>query len=170
MGFQIGAGSLTLDSVTLRLQILDFANADLDVTLFDDTGSSAPGSLLMTFSNPSFTANEIANFTFDAPLNLTLDAGETYWLVVRDHDADAATRWMASNPAVTPTDPTPGTIDATHVGTKFSTLTYPPTGGSTILTSYALTAVPEPAQVVVAGAFALATFAAGRRLTAGRRS
>ncbi|MGE3313036.1 MAG: choice-of-anchor R domain-containing protein [Limisphaerales bacterium] len=170
MGFQIGSSAVTLDSVTLRLEIVDFTSVDIDVALFDDTGATQPGSSLMTFSNPTISANGIANFTFDAPSNPTLDAGETYWIVVRDHSTATTTRWMANSPSVTPTDPTPSTIDALHVGTKFSTLAYPPTGSSAILTSYALTAIPEPAQLVAAGALVLGTFAAGRRLAGARKS
>jgi hypothetical protein len=161
MGFQVGATSQIIDFVTLRLQVTDFASANLDVALFDDNGSGSPGTSLMTFDNPVLSSDGTANFNFDAPVNLELTSGEVYWIVVRNLNTSSV-RWMASNPAVSPTDPTPSTIDATHFGTKFSIPDYPPTGASGILTSYSITAVPEPVRGIVGVAISLSALAMGR--------
>lgn len=161
MGFQVGATSQIIDFVTLRLQITDFAAANLDVALFDDNGSGSPGTSLMTFDNPVLSSDGTANFNFDAPFELELTSGEVYWIVARNLNTSSV-RWMASNPAVSPTDPTPSTIDATHFGTKFSAGAYPPTGSSSILTSYSITAVPEPVTGIVGVAISLSALAMGR--------
>lgn len=163
MGFLMGSETLTLDSVVLRLEIADYTITSLEVRLFDNNGSNNPGSELLTFDNPAITANGVANYTFSAPVSYSLQAGEVYWVVARDLGSSTGSRWLASSPAVTPTDPTPSVINATHFGTKFSVGTYPPTGVSSTLASYAVAAVPEPAETALAVGAGLVGLIAARR-------
>lgn len=160
MGFTIGSSPITLSSVTLRLEIANPALTTMDVALFSDSGSAAPGSRLVTLDNPVITATGIANYSFTAPSPVALTTSSSYWIVARDLGSATASRWMASSPAVTPTDPFGSPAQATHLGTKFSTGgTYPPSGASSTLASYALISVPEPAETVGLVGLGLGAFA-----------
>lgn len=166
MGFDIGATPVSLGSVILRLQFGELSNVNFEVSLFDNSGSNNPGISLLTFSNPDFSANVTANFTFDAPAPYQLAANTRYWVVVRDNNNSGTTssgRWMASSPTVVPVDPDNSTVEATHFGARFSVGTFPPVGASGTLNSYALVAVPEPADYLLAAGLGLVGLAAYRR-------
>lgn len=169
MGFTMGSSPLTLNAVTLRLDVPDVASTSMDVALFSDSGAGEPQSRLLTFSNPVLTANGIANYSFAAPSPFALAAHTSYWIVVRDLGSFTFSRWFGSNPGATPTDPEGFPADAIHLGSTFSSLDiYPPTGNSSLLNSYALVAVPEPEGWAAVAALGLAGFVAGRKILARR--
>lgn len=155
MGFTMPAGQdYFLDSADIRLNITGSA-VDPLVRIFDDVGGT-PTNELAELQDPALGIG-VDTYSFTAAAPLVLEAGQTYWLVVYNVGGDSLD-WKASSPSETPTGL------ASHAGSLFSTTTgpNPPTGSSSILTSYAIqgTAVPAPAALSV---LALGGVACARR-------
>jgi hypothetical protein len=160
MGFQMGDASFELDSVILRLETPNPGAANFQLALHGASGS-VPGPHLLTFISPEITTQGIANYTFNAPPGFTLEAGQLYWLVLRDNNTIGSdSRWIS---AFNPTDPD-GLGRATHFGVTFDgDYTYPPTTPSFSVNTYALVAVPEPGRAALAAGLGLFAIAAIRR-------
>lgn len=155
MGFTMPAGQdYFLDSADVRLEIGGLA-VDPLVRIFNDVGG-APTSELVELQDPALGVG-IDTYSFTPSSPFVLEAGQTYWLVVYNTGGDNL-NWKASSPSETPTGL------ASHAGSLFSTSAgpNPPTGSSSILTSYAIqgTAVPAPAALSV---LALGGLACARR-------
>lgn len=163
MGFTMpGATTYQLDNVTLRLNVPSGAASFIHpiVQIWSNTASNFPGSSLVTLIDPSFTSSfGVANYPFTPPSAFALLPATTYWVVVSDSNTnDFGFDWEASSPAVTPTGL------ATHFGQFFDQDGTPPTGPSTTLNSYSLSAtlLPEPASGVLV-LFGLTSLLARRR-------
>ncbi len=140
MGFEMPAGlDYTLNFARLRLETFG-PNVQPIVEIWDNVGG-LPSTALVRLTNPSFASSGIANYDFTPPSTFTLEAGTRYWLVAYGVAGGDRYDWKGSSPGQTPTGL------ATHIGTLFDTNGPPPTGTSSILTSYAIdaTIVPEPA-------------------------
>jgi hypothetical protein len=119
----------------------DVAN-DPSVAIWSDAGG-APSSVLVTLNNPTFAFGVIADYVFVPPAQFTLQAGQTYWIMVYNQSAGADSfHWMASSPGQTPT----GT--ATHVGYLFSFTLPPPTAASTTFNTYLLEGTTVPVELM----------------------
>jgi uncharacterized protein (TIGR03382 family) len=145
-GFVMPAGDpYTLDFVTLRLAFFDTDSVPM-VQLYSNAGT-VPGSLIHTLSNPTISVTT-DDFVFTPTSTVTLDAGETYWIVVWN-DAPVANsfRWMANSPSIVPTGV------AINAGYRFSNGGPPPTGNSTTLNSYSVNAtiIPAPSGLALLG-------------------
>jgi hypothetical protein len=139
MGFTMPAGqNHTLQHVTLRLET--FGTVAPIVQLWSDAGG-LPSAVIETLTNPTFAASGIANYNFTSA-GTTLTAGTSYWIVAYGVAGAAQYNWKASSPAQTPTG------IATHLGTFFDTNGPPPTGTSSILTSYSVTGVVVPVELM----------------------
>jgi hypothetical protein len=139
-GFTMPGGlPYTLDSVTLRLNFFNTVSVPR-VQMYTNVGGN-PGSLIQTLANPSF-ATGTGSFVFTPTSTLTLNAGQTYWIVVWN-DAPVANsfQWMANQPSIAPSG------IATNAGYRFNFGAPPPTGNSTVFNTYEVhaTLVPEPA-------------------------
>jgi hypothetical protein len=79
--FTTGSGSYgyTINSVTLRLAKTT-ANPNLFVRLYNDSPGGL-GSLIASFTNPSFTLNTTRDYIFTITNPQTLASNTTYWLV-----------------------------------------------------------------------------------------
>ena len=79
--FTTGGGSYgyTINSVTLRLAEMT-ANPNLFVRLYKDSPGGL-GSLIASFTNPSFTLNTTRDYIFTITNPQILTANTTYWLV-----------------------------------------------------------------------------------------
>jgi hypothetical protein len=79
--FTTGGGSYgyTINSVTLRLAKLT-ANPNFFVSLYNDSPGGL-GSLIASFTNPSFTLNTTRDYIFTITNPQTLASNTTYWLV-----------------------------------------------------------------------------------------
>lgn len=139
MGFTLPAGQdYMLQHVTLRLET--FGAVAPVVELWTDVGG-APGASIETLVNPTFAASGISNYNFTSA-GTTLTAGQSYWVVAYGVAGAAQYNWKASSPAQTPTG------IASHLGTRFDTNGPPPTGASTILCSYSVTAQLVPVELM----------------------
>jgi hypothetical protein len=129
-GFTMPAGTdYFLDQVVLRMRIMDAANAPV-VAIWSDSGGT-PSAVLETLTNPAFTAGVVADYVFTPPSQVTLTAGQTYWIVVHNQSTGADSfHWMASSPGQTPT----GT--ATSAGYLFDFTLPPPVTPSGTSNSY----------------------------------
>lgn len=157
MGFTMPAGvDYFLDSADVRLRV-DGLEVDPLVRIFSDSGG-LPSTSLAELNDPTISSIGIETYSFTPGAPLVLEAGATYWLVVYN-EGGSSIDWMASSPSQTPTGL------ASHAGSLFSTGTgpNPPTGSSSILTSYAIMATPVPAPGALALAALGGVFAARRR-------
>lgn len=144
-GFTMPAGTdYTLDSITLRLEVID-VDATLTVELYGDAGGDPVGPSLLTFINPALPAGT-DDFVFLPSGAFLLEAGLTYWIVASGASPTLdGILWWGSNPGITPTG------IATSAGYRFDdTGVLPPTGPSGILNTFqvdgtAVAAVPVPA-------------------------
>lgn len=155
MGFTMPAGQdYFLDSADVRLNVTG-PGVDPLVRIFDDAGG-VPVSELAELQDPALSVG-IDTYSFTPSSPFILEAGQTYWLVVYNAGGDGLD-WKASSPGETPTGL------ASHAGSLFSTTSgpNPPTGTSSILTSYAIqgTVVPAPAALSM---LALGGLACARR-------
>jgi hypothetical protein len=132
MGFTMPAGQdYSLLYVTLRLETFGAGVAPV-VELWTDAGG-LPGAPIETLANPTFAPAGIANYDF-ASSGTTLTAGASYWVVAYGVAGADRYDWKASSPPQTPTGL------ATHLGTLYDANGPPPTGASSILCSYSVTA------------------------------
>lgn len=139
MGFTMPAGQdYFLQHVTLRLET--FGAVAPIVQLWTNSGG-VPGTPVETLTNPTFAPSGIANYDFTSS-GTTLTAGESYWVVAYGVAGAARYDWKASSPAQTPTG------IATHLGTLFDANGPPPTGTSSILCSYSVTATVVPVELM----------------------
>jgi hypothetical protein len=145
MAFTMGASTLPLLDVTLRLRNVD--PGEVTVTL--NAGGANPGGVLVNFLNPAFQGAPVMDYTFAPTSTFNLQAGQQYWLVVGGVSGGSFD-WMASSPGITPTG------IATHSGNLFSTNAGSTWTTSAIFNTYEVRAVPEPASMLVLGAGALA--------------
>ena len=132
-GFTMPAGGpWTLDFVTLRLAFFDTASVPM-VQIYSNSGNN-PGTLMQTLTNPPFTVTT-DQFQFMPSASLTLQGGETYWIVVWNNASGPNSfRWMASSPSIVPTG------IASNAGYRFNNGPPPPSTNSTTLNSYSVTA------------------------------
>lgn len=142
VGFTMPAGmDYFLDQITLRLTINDAAN-DPSVAIWSDVGG-APSAALVTLTNPTFAVGAAADYVFVPSSQFTLQAGQTYWIMVYNQSAGADSfLWMASSPAQTPSG------SATHVGYLFSYTLPPPTGTSSTFNTYLLEGTTVPVELM----------------------
>jgi hypothetical protein len=139
LGFLMPAGDdYFLDYVTLRLETFGAGVAPI-VELWTNAGGQL-GSLVETLSNPAFAASGIANYDF-ASSGSTLTAGSGYWVLVYGVAGADQFDWKASSPSQTPTG------IASHLGALWGTTGPPPTGSSSIINSYSVTAVLVPVEL-----------------------
>ncbi len=130
-----------LDNVVMRLEILDAANNPV-VQIWSDAGG-VPGVSLITLTNPSFTIGGIFSYTFTPPSQFTLEAGQTYWVLIHnDSPGDDRFEWYANSPAITPTG------IATNAGYLYSTGPPPPTASSSYLNSYEVNGSQVPVELM----------------------
>jgi hypothetical protein len=141
-GFTMPAGTdYFLDDVILRLEIIEAANNPV-VQIWSDSGG-IPGVSLITLTNPVFTIGVIASYSFTPPSQFTIQADQTYWVVVYN-DSPGADRfeWYANNPAITPTG------IATSAGYLYSTGPPPPTASSSFFNSYEVNGTLVPVELM----------------------
>jgi hypothetical protein len=133
MAFTMPVGAAYhLDRVTLRLRP-DSLAADPTVQLWsNDATAAAPVSPLITLNNPTINATGINNYEFSPPSPFVLQADTTYWIVVFAKSSSATIDWMADFPGIIPTG------IAAHYYQLFDGNGPPPTGGSQIWSSYAV--------------------------------
>lgn len=151
MGFTMGSQSYTLDSVSLRLRLIDYTGT-ASVQLWSNDGGNNPGVPLATLNNPVLPANGTGTYLFTPSSPFALSAGNTYWLVVSTNSAasdPSELDWLASNP-----DTNPIGAAASHFGVRYDADGPPPTGSSSLRNSYQIdgTLVPEPASAALAAA------------------
>jgi hypothetical protein len=139
MGFTMPAGDdYFLDYVTLRLDTPG-AGTNPIVELWTDSGGQL-GTLVETLTNPSFTTSGIFEYDFTSA-GSTLTAGAGYWILAYGPAGGATYDWKASSPAQLPTGL------ATHLGALWGTSGPPPTGNSSIICSYSVTATLVPVEL-----------------------
>jgi hypothetical protein len=154
VGFTMGAQSLDLLNVQLRL---DFDTAPTpggiaQVAIWG--GASNPTSLLTTLSIVGPNAG-VGIFDFVAGSTFTLDANTTYWVMVNGAPGNTAGfYWNVETPATTPTG------DAAFVGYRFSASVTPPTASSSVFNAFQVNVVPAPGAMALLG---LGGLAAARR-------
>jgi hypothetical protein len=80
-GFTMPDVAFILNSVTLDMNLN--GNTSPVIQLWSDNSSNLPGSVLLTFTNPSYNPNstQILPYNFTAPTTFTLQANTIYWLV-----------------------------------------------------------------------------------------
>ena len=141
-GFIMPAGTdYNLDHVTLRLRIQDAAN-DPSVAIWSDS-SGTPGSVLITLTDPVFTVGVIADYEFTPPSPFTLQASQTYWIVVYNESTGSDSfHWMASSPGQTPTGL------ATSAGYLFDYGPPPPVSPSSTINSYQVDGTLVPVELM----------------------
>jgi len=141
-GFTMPAGSdYFLDNVTMRIEILDAANSPV-IQIWSDSGG-LPSASLMTLTNPTFTIGGVATYVFTPPSQLTLQAGQTYWVLIYNDSAGSDSfEWYANSPAITPTG------IATSAGYRYSTGPPPPTGTSSYYNSYEVNGSLVPVELM----------------------
>ena len=139
MGFTMPAGDdYTLDHVTLRLDTVGAGTSPI-VELWTNSGGQL-GTLVETLANPTFTTAGIVEYDFTSS-GSTLTAGAGYWILAYGVAGAPGYDWKANSPAQTPTGV------ATHLGALFGTSGPPPTGSSSILCSYSVTATMVPVEL-----------------------
>jgi hypothetical protein len=72
----------TITGATLRLINQDNVSHNVTVSLWSDSGSGTPGTLLGSFAPISVPSATFSNYTFTSP-GIDLDADTAYWLVMR---------------------------------------------------------------------------------------
>ena len=88
--FTTGTGTYTLSSVAIAVSVqTSGSNPTPVVQIYGDTGGN-PGTLVATLTNPATVVEDTLNI-YTAPLNTTLAASTTYWLVTSN---SAATNGM----------------------------------------------------------------------------
>lgn len=80
-GFTTSAGAWTLDDVSMRIQQLT-GGGNLLLSIHQDSGSNAPGSLLADLSGNS-APTTAALYTYSPTASLSLLGNTTYWVVGR---------------------------------------------------------------------------------------
>lgn len=157
-GFTMGDTAFSLDSVSLRLEKLE-AGTDPNVRIYSDS-SSAPGTLIASFSALSLTLNTEETATVTPLSSVTLQANTAYWIVL-ERDGGANATWYRGSE--------PSGDHATHLGRQLSTDDGASWSGlSTGSTSrlgieIVASAVPEPEEVALVSGLGLVAFAVWRR-------
>lgn len=141
-GFTMPAGTdYFLDSIVMRIEILEVANNPA-VQIWSNAGG-LPGSVLITLNNPVFTIGGIFSYSFVPPSQFTLQAGQTYWVVIyNDSPGSDRFEWYANSPATAPS----GT--AANAGYLYSTGPPPPTASSTFFNSYEVNGSLVPVELM----------------------
>ncbi len=166
VGFTMGNSSYEITSVVLRL--IDVGNdlsTDLpQIAIWTSNGNTPVALVGSTFTNPvSYTPGSAANYTFTPAATLTLDANQSYFLVVRGNNAAATFSWLNGSPTVSPSG-----IAGLAIG-RF--------GNTTAVTNWSsassnfnwfeingtASAVPEPSTYALAAGLGAAGLAAWRR-------
>jgi hypothetical protein len=167
VGFTMGDTSYDLTSVTLRL----FAAGDnaLDkplITLWTSDGNKPVAQVGDTFTNPvSYTPTVSTNYTFTPVAPITLDANQSYFVVVRGIDATTSFQWLAGTTSIPPTG-----VAATSGIYRFGLNTSVPnyTGSSSVLNWFqidgtAISNIPEPSTYAALAGIAMLGLAFHRR-------
>jgi hypothetical protein len=144
MAFTMPGTTYALQDVTLRLR--SSLGASPLVTIRG--GGANPGGVLATLTGGPVGA--LGDYTYTPTSALTLLAGQQYWLVVGGAGSTGSVDWMASSPGITPTGL------ATHSGNLFTTNGGTSWTTSSIVNTYQVNAVPEPATLAALGVGALA--------------
>lgn len=141
-GFTMPAGTgYFLDTVVMRLEIIEAANNPV-VQIWSNSGG-IPGTPLVTLTNPPFTIGGIFSYAFTPPSPVTLEAGQTYWVVIYNDSAGADRfEWFANSPAITPAGL------ATNAGYLYSTGPPPPTVPSSYYNSYEVNGTLVPVELM----------------------
>ena len=173
IGFTMGITSYDVTGLTLRLNnVNDLAGVDVPtVSIYtakagapsNGTSSGQANTLVGTFTNPTFTAGNIAaNYTFSPASPITLSAGTRYLIIVRQLNVVTDTiqefNWLNGSTTVVPTG-VAGTATAV-----FGTSSSNPTAWTGASSQYnwfqldgTVSAVPEPGTyAALAGAASLA--------------
>ena len=160
IGLTMGAESFFLSSVTLRLSLDSVTNDVPLVEIWTADVSNTPGALYGTLANPVFTYNGAnADYTFTMPTSLTLDAGSSYFVVVRNSGPTAGApagsfTWASGSPTVVPSGSFASSIGSPIFGTG-NPAGWTSTSGVYNWMQVEGTAVPEPstmAFIAVCGA------------------
>lgn len=167
IGFTMGADSYTIDSVLLRLRdVGNNLSTDLPlITIWTSNGTSPVAQVGDILTNPvSFTPASAVNYTFTTAATITLEANQSYFLVVRGNNSATNFNWLNGSPTVAPTG-----IASSAIG-RFGTAQPVPNWTSSSsnfnwfqINGTVVSAIPEPSS------FALFAGAAGLGLVATRR-
>ncbi|MDF3059245.1 MAG: hypothetical protein K0R17_3460 [Rariglobus sp.] len=106
IGFTMGTSSYEITSVTLRLlNVGNDLSTDVPlITIWTSNGNKPMVQVGGTFTNPtSYTPLTSTNYTFTPASTITLDANQSYFLVVRGNNAATSFDWLAGSPTVAPT-------------------------------------------------------------------
>jgi hypothetical protein len=150
-----------------------FTQSGLTVSLYGDSGGH-PGTLIQTLTNPTFTSGGTPNvYTFTTSATITLQQGDTYWLVA-ENTSGLSVQWDAdSGNSLNGIIPT-GT-GATFAGSQFAN---PISNGFSLFhagdvvfhpsftiddTAADVSGTPEPGGWILAGAGLVSVMAMKRR-------
>ncbi|MBV8130878.1 MAG: PEP-CTERM sorting domain-containing protein [Planctomycetaceae bacterium] len=102
MGFTMGSSSYALTDAKLVLALTD-PSSNAPLLQLQNNVSGAPGTSLLTFTNPSLSAGT-ATYTFAPSTAFTLQSNTTYWLDLTSSNANGGPFfWLGNNPGSTPT-------------------------------------------------------------------
>jgi len=161
--FTTGSQPLTLDSVTLKLEVVGAGSGGITVTMFSD-GGGAPGYAMQTLTGPSDPSpGHTLLTTVDAVYagNMRLAPNTTYWVEARTMDGqDSGYGWPVSNSRQNGGS---GTLGIIRNGSASANPYWWGTDASqTLLVRVAATAVPEPVSAAAVAAIGLLGFAVVR--------
>ena len=171
--FTTGSQPLTLNGVTLRLEVVGAGSGGISVTMFSD-GGGAPGYAMQTLTGPSDPSpGHTLLATVDAVYagNMRLAPNTTYWVEARTKDGqNSGYGWPVSNSRQNDGN---GTLGVIRTGSAFTNPYWWGTDASqTLLVRVTATAVPEPVHAAGVAAIGLLGFAVvlrRRRAAASKR-
>jgi hypothetical protein len=104
VGFTTPGSAYVLDSVVLRIDELNASNLYLPVLTLDSNASGKPGAVLDTFTSPTPVLG-VQNLTLSPTSSFTLQAGQTYWLVLGSTNTTTSSdfQWLGTTAGDYPT-------------------------------------------------------------------
>jgi hypothetical protein len=164
-GFTTGTSIYVLNSVDLPLGVTGSGNGSPRLQIFSNNADKPGTALDVTFTNPTFGAQALYNFSLATPFEMS--ASTSYWMVLSDSTANTQTKfnWYYSDTLSSPT--AQNGSDLTFLGGSRSL-----NGGTSWSNNNAFaqtgitlnaTAVPEPST------YALAAIASGVMAALARR-
>jgi hypothetical protein len=102
-GFTTGASLYLLDSVDLPLGVTGAGNGSPKLQIYSNNAGTPGTDLGVTFTNPTFGAQSLYNFSLATPF--ALSASTSYWMVLSDTTAGTQTKfnWYYTDTFSSPT-------------------------------------------------------------------